>query len=252
MILYFSGTGNSEYAARRIAQALGDEAVSLFERIKTGDVSPLLSQRPWVLAVPTYAWRIPRIVEEWLERARLEGSREIWFVLTCGDSIGNAAAYAQALCDRKGLRYRGCMGITMPENYIALFQTPDREQALQIIRRAEGGIDRAAEFIRRGEPFPKARATAAGRLCSGPVNRLFYPMFVHAGKFYVTDACISCGQCARVCPLTNVRLEGGRPVWGDRCTHCMACICRCPAQAIEYGRHSRGLPRYVCPKQGAV
>ena len=33
MILYFSGTGNSEYIARRIAKATGDEILSLNERI---------------------------------------------------------------------------------------------------------------------------------------------------------------------------------------------------------------------------
>ena len=27
----------------------------------------------------------------------------------------------------------------------------------------------------------------------------------------------------------------------------MACICRCPREAVEYGKHSRGLPRYVFP-----
>ena len=30
----------------------------------------------------------------------------------------------------------------------------------------------------------------------------------------------------------------------------MACICRCPTGAIEYGKHSEGLPRYVCGKEG--
>lgn len=29
----------------------------------------------------------------------------------------------------------------------------------------------------------------------------------------------------------------------------MACICRCPTGAIEYGKHSEGLPRYVCGKE---
>ena len=72
-------------------------------------------------------------------------------------------------------------------------------------------------------------------------------MFVHADKFYVTDACISCGKCVKVCPLGNIRLENGRPVWGKNCTHCMACICRCPREAVEYGKHSRGLLRYVFP-----
>ena len=35
---------------------------------------------------------------------------------------------------------------------------------------------------------------------------------------------------------------------GKELYHCMACICRCPAEAIEYGKHGKGMPRYVCPK----
>ena len=37
MILFFSGTGNSRYIARRLAAALGDELVSVNDRIKSGD-----------------------------------------------------------------------------------------------------------------------------------------------------------------------------------------------------------------------
>ena len=33
-------------------------------------------------------------------------------------------------------------------------------------------------------------------------------------------------------------------VWGKNCTHCMACICYCPKEAIEYGKKSKGKPRY--------
>ena len=53
---------------------------------------------------------------------------------------------------------------------------------------------------------------------SGIINNLFYPVFVHAKKFYATDDCISCGKCVNVCPLNNVRIENGKPVWGDHCT----------------------------------
>ena len=42
----------------------------------------------------------------------------------------------------------------------------------------------------------------------------------------------------------NIHLENGRPVWGKNCTHCMACICDCPKEAIEYGKKSKGKPRY--------
>ncbi len=44
--------------------------------------------------------------------------------------------------------------------------------------------------------------------------------------------------------MNNIRMENGKPVWGQACTHCMACICYCPTEAIEYGKKSVGKPRY--------
>lgn len=248
MILYFSGTGNSAYVAKRIGAALGEEAVDLLERLRGHDHAPMESARPWVVVAPTYAWRIPHILREWLKRTDLTGSREIYFVMTCGGSIGNAGKYLGKLCKAKGMDYRGCVGITMPENYIALFSTPTREEALETIEVAEGEMDRAAQRIKGGEALPLSTITTKDRLNSGVVNDLFYPLLVHAKKFSVGDGCISCEICAGSCPMNNIAMEAGRPVWGKHCTHCMACICRCPVEAIEYGEHSKGLPRYVCPK----
>ena len=79
---------------------------------------------------------------------------------------------------------------------------------------------------------------------SGPVNPIFYKCFVKADAFTASDACIGCGQCVKRCPMNNVPLEDGKPVWGKNCTHCMACICYCPKEAIEYGKKSVGQPRY--------
>ena len=249
MILYFSGTGNSEYVAQKLGRAIDDEVLNLFEAIRGDDFSELRSQRPWVVVAPTYAWRIPRLLQRWLERTRLAGSTELYFAMTCGGSIGNAGQYLAELCAQKGMNYRGCMEIAMPENYLALFTTPTREEALRAIEKADRVIESAARLLKGGEDLPAPEVSFGDRVNSGLVNRLFYPLFARGKKFYATDDCISCGRCVDVCPLGNVRLAGGKPVWGDRCTHCMACICRCPKEAIEYGRHSRGLPRYTCPKR---
>ena len=56
--------------------------------------------------------------------------------------------------------------------------------------------------------------------------------------------CTGCGQCAARCPLNNITLREGKPVWGKHCTHCMACLCYCPEKTIEYGTKSRNKPRY--------
>lgn len=248
MILYFTGTGNSEYTAKRIGRETKDEVIDLFERIRNRDFSDMHSDRPWVIAAPTYAWRIPRILRDWLEKTNLSGSREIYFVMTCGGSIGNAGKYLNDLCSSKNMKYLGCFPVVMPENYIAMYSAPAREEALEIIQQADAKIDEAADFIKAGKQFPERSLTVKDKLSSSIVNDIFYPMFVHAKKFYAQDTCISCGKCAAVCPLNNIRMEKGRPVWGTECTHCMACICRCPKEAIEYGTHSKGLIRYTCPK----
>lgn len=249
MILFFSGTGNSEYAAKRIGKEIDDVVINLFEKIRNNDYSSMKSERPWIIVVPTYAWRIPHIVKKWLENTKLEGNKDIYFVMTCGGSIGNAGKYLEKLCVKKTMNYCGCAGITMPENYIALFSTPTEEEALQIIEQAEDAIDRTAFSIKNKEKLSQSEISFKDKMNSGIINNLFYPVFVHAKKFYATDDCISCGKCVNVCPLNNVRIESGKPVWGDQCTHCMACICRCPKEAIEYGKHSYGLNRYTCKKE---
>ena len=249
MILYFSGTGNSEYTARRIGKEIDDEVINLFDKIRTIDYSDMKSERPWVIVVPTYAWRIPHIVSDWLEKTNFSGNKGIYFVMTCGGSIGNAGKYLETLCTEKNMNYCGCAEIVMPENYIALFSTPTEDQALQIIERAESVIDNTALHIKNRDKLPKRDISFGDKMNSGIINALFYPVFVNAKKFYATENCVSCGKCVNVCPLKNIRIENGKPKWGDHCTHCMACICKCPKEAIEYGKHSKGLPRYICSKQ---
>lgn len=223
--------------------------INLFEKIRNNDFSKIHSEGPWIIVVPTYAWRIPRIVQKWLENAVLTGNKKIYFVMTCGENIGNAGKYLKKLCAEKNMDYRGCAGIVMPENYIALFSTPTEEKALRIIEQTENRMDRVALYIKNGDKLPEWKISLGDKMSSGIVNDFFYPMVVHAKKFYATEACVSCGKCVDVCPLDNVRLTNGLPIWGNHCTHCMACICRCPKEAIEYGKHSKNLPRYTCPKQ---
>lgn len=57
--------------------------MNLFKKIRDWDYSYLYSDKPWVIVVPTYAWRIPRIVHEWLLKTELAGNRNIYFVINC-------------------------------------------------------------------------------------------------------------------------------------------------------------------------
>ncbi|MPM93209.1 hypothetical protein SDC9_140345 [bioreactor metagenome] len=243
MVLYFSGTGNSRLAARIVAKATGDELVSINDRLKQGDKTALHSEHPFVFVAPVYAWQLPRVVADWIRQTSFTGNRDAYFVVTMGSSCAGAGHFAQTLCQEKGLTFRGLAGVLMPENYVAMFPVPDKEAAEALLAEARPQLRRIGETIRDGASLP-VTASLPQRLQSAAANPLFYRFAVGDKRFRVTEACISCGKCARRCPLNNVALEGGRPVWQGNCTHCMACICCCPVTAIEYGNRSVGKPRY--------
>ena len=248
MVLYFTGTGNSRYLARRIAEGLEMPLYDLNACIKAGNTAPVQTGRDVVLVTPTYAWRIPRVVSEWLGKTVLTGAERIWFVMDCGSEIGNAAKYNRQLAGQKNLRCMGTAQIVMPENYIAMFDAPHAAEAREIVQQAEPDIAGVIARLEAGQAFAAPRNTFYDRFMSGPVNPVFYRFFVKANAFQASSSCTGCGQCVRRCPMNNIRLENGKPVWGKECTHCMACICYCPAEAIEYGKKSLGKPRYQFEK----
>lgn len=252
MVIYFSGTGNSRFAAEFLANRLGDEVLNAGEEIRAGRQGrALTSERPWVFVSPTYAWQMPRVMAEYIRSLALSGSKDVYFVLTCGGDIGDADEPLAQLCVQKGLHYRGTMEAVMPDNYILMFRAPEEEAAKQMVEQVKPRLAQAAENILCGEALPARKKRPFDKIKSGAVNNGFYRYYIKADPFRVTQSCVSCGLCESLCPLNNITLTEGKPVWGKNCTQCMACICRCPVQAIEYGRKTVGKPRYICPEESS-
>ncbi len=246
MVVYFSGTGNSEYCARYIAKLIDDEVVDSARFIRKKEIAQLESQKPWVFVTPTYAWQIPKVFKSFLRQSSLSGSKTAYFVMTCGGSIGGAASGLLELCKEKGLRFKGVMPIVMPENLITMFKAPEPQEAEKIVQKAAPVIEKAAGLIRQGKPFEKQKYNILSFFTSEMSNPLFYKAAIKADKFYATDECVGCGLCESKCVMGNITMTDGRPVWDNNCTQCMACISYCPKQAVEYGKGTKGKTRYHC------
>ena len=125
MIFYFSGTGNSQFIAERIAKRTGRDLCRINDFLKRGEKltipDSIAKLEDIVFVMPVYGWRIPRAVEELIRRSALEEGTGVYFVLTCGSDMGNSQRYAEKLCADMKLKYKGCAELVMPENYIAMF-----------------------------------------------------------------------------------------------------------------------------------
>lgn len=249
MILYYTGTKNSEYVAKRIAENLNETSENLFDRLKHNDYSEIHSDSAFVIVCPTYGWQIPHILRDWLKKVKFTGSKDIYFVMTCGSDIGNAYSYLIQLCKEIHMNYLGCAEIVMPENYVAMFAVPENDEAVKIIDKAETAIFQTSDYIKNNQIIPSKKTNVIDHLKSGVINDVFYSLCISDKKFTVSDKCVGCGKCVKDCVLNNIQLVDGKPKWNHHCTHCMSCICGCPTYAIEYGKASLGKPRYQCPKK---
>ncbi len=249
MVICFSGTGNSRYIAKKLADGLDDELIDA--TLCVNEEVVLYhgeNTHTHIFVCPTYAWRIPKVFEKHIERATFANESDkplnAYFVLTCGGDIGNAEKYIKSLCKKKGFNLLGVAEVVMPENYLAMFSVPSEKTSEKIIAKAEEKLPDIIEKIKNRLPLESKKASFLDKRKSDIVNLTFYPLCVSAKKFYTTDKCISCGKCEKLCPLNNIKIIDGKPSWSNKCTHCMACICLCPTEAIEYSKKSIGKRRY--------
>ena len=226
MVLYFTGTGNSRYAASIISNICGDELVSINSIMRQRIEDPYIakysfeSDKPFVVVCPTHCWNVPKAVQDFLKDSRFIGSTKLYFFLTCGSSTGAASLLAQQLCADIGMTFMGLSSVVMPENYIAMFKTPPYDEALGIIRSSVSKIESCARLINMGKAICDMNQ---GKLWLSKINPIFYRLFVKDKAFRTTEDCNECGLCEKICPVVNINIDDrGLPRWKGNCIHCMA------------------------------
>ena len=248
MVVYFTGTGNSGFCAEYIAGLLDDRMMNSAEYLRKSERAELASEKPWIFVCPIYAWQMPSVFEEFIRRSSFSGNRNAYFVLTCGGDMGAAGKRVEELCGEIGLTFCGATEVVMPDNFILMFKAPDEEESRSIVDSALPVLRKLTELIREGKELPARKIGLIDKVKSGPINKGFCSFYLKTEPFRVEDSCISCGICEDLCPLGNISLVNGRPEWGTRCALCTGCINGCPAEAIQYGKQTKGKRRYRFPK----
>jgi Pyruvate/2-oxoacid:ferredoxin oxidoreductase delta subunit len=255
-IFVFSGTGNSLAVAKGLAAILGDcELVSIPGALRGG--SPATSAPSVGLVFPLYFFGPPRVVLEFIRKVDLRGVTSLFAVVTRGGTPGCAAHLI-----RKTLRERtevsdvsvgggvpgldGVFYITFWTNFIARHWAPSEKRREAIARRGDAKLLRIARAVEAGKT---RRRREFFYLLGTFLHRRFLAKVNSSDtRFFATDRCSSCGLCARICPVSNIRMEGGRPSWLHRCELCLACLHFCPETAIEYGARTVGKRRCRHPR----
>lgn len=247
MLFYFTGTGNSQWIAERIAEKFSEKVFDIAEEID-GDCTYELEENEHLgFVLPVHYYGLPVIVYPFLQKLKINGDHNVFLVYNYGSYPGRAFSDAEKTFTECGFTITKEYGLVMPENYVMFFNPPSEEDAKRIISDANVSIDDITVSLKDDGESMVPKKNLFGDLF-GIIARPFYLHGRRTGKFYVKGTCTRCGKCSRMCPSKAIEMVDGIPTWtSDRCYICNACINRCPQRAIEYGHRSSKKRRYANP-----
>lgn len=266
-IFYFSGTGNSLFVAREIAirlDALEIPVASLMGRVLVRSDADVVG-----IVFPVYNavnGGLPAIVRRFISVLQTRYDAYIFAVCTCGVDPGEALPNTARALQSNGMKLSAGFTVKMPSNY------PDFTDRAEQVRRLWTWHESLEELCiavmankenEAGEPrlLAKGAAFAVGAFQKRAVLKNYRKLALdssmdfdeavrHIDQSYEVDRakCDGCGICADICPVDNVALLDGRPVWMHHCESCLACLIWCPREAVSGGVLSGQAGRYHHPR----
>lgn len=242
IIFYFSGTGNSLKAAKDIAGKLPECDIVSMGGNESYKLDAAYDRIGFVY--PSYFQGVPLKVGKFVSGLDLSRCKDAYFfaVVTYGGMPGNSAAQMKELLEGHGAALSFAAGLKMFANYVVRYKMSDKVSEINE-RSTENLIPIIGDII--------SKRVSKIRRANSLLNRIYLKQSKNFASmdrdFNVSDGCVACGTCEKVCPVGNVSMKDGRPVFNNRCEQCMACIQYCPKRAINYKDKTQNRGRYTNP-----
>ncbi len=253
-IYYFTGTGNSLFAARELQKRLTDSTLIPILSLLDQE-SFALEEEAVGLVFPIYQTALPVPVRRLLEKIRLENTRYVFAVATrIGTSHGAFHEIDKAL-KKQGRSLDLAYSVNMANNDPKFnYTVPTQETIAQLEMRAIQDLDKLSEKIKSRRAYRGRDENCKTRI---PFVNLLTGLVKMTEKspvnLYQDEGCTGCGVCERVCTSGRIRMVEYRPQWQENvmCYRCNACINYCPVQSVQLRGFTEKNGRYSHPYAAA-
>lgn len=239
--IYFSGTGNSRYAIEFFCREY-DREIKVFSIENPEAKDAIANAESLVFSYPVQFSTVPKIVRDYVsDHGELWNNKKVFIIATMGLFSGDGAGSLGRLLEKYGAGIIGGLHLKMPDSIgdeKALKRPLEKNR--ELVKAAERKICDAVKRLKEGHPTKEGLGPVYQM--AGLFGQRLY--FGHKTRNYTSklkidsEKCIGCGKCEKLCPMKNIKTEGGKAISGDRCTMCYRCINNCPKQAITLlGNH---------------
>ena len=209
-IFYFTGTGNSLFAAQKIADATDATLISIPQAI--GEKKSYTDDAIGFV-YPQYANGLPKMVRRFILDNEFKADYFFAIDLYAFIHINALGEISSLLPINYGVYLK------TPMNFIILYSAPKKPR--KILAKAEIKLDKIIADVKN-----RVNRSIKPRKGEGNATKHFCK-----SDFKVTEDCKQCGICTKVCPANNI-VQGDGVAFGNQCELCFACVNFCPSQAI--------------------
>lgn len=252
----FSASGNTLRVAKLFSERLSErgaecETVRIREDMAAPDVA---SADTLVIGYPVHGFNAPQNVADFAKGLPECENKVYYIIKTSGEPLHVNDASSRILdriLKKKGYIKRGEFHYVMPYNMI--FRHSDDMAAL-MWQAARNTAPVDADKIFAGEEAQLKAGLLA--VMTRFVVAVEHKAMPYLGRLFKVkkEKCISCGKCAKLCPMLNIEMKDGLPVFGKNCIGCTACSFNCPADAISIGVLNgwrvNGAYKFAPPREG--
>lgn len=263
VIFYFSGTGNTWWLTGELARLLREKGIDAqpysIEGAACREADALIDRCDLAgFGYPVYGSDLPQPMKDFIAGLAPVQGKPAFVYCTQWLWSGDGARTGAAFLKPKGFRI--CWGehFLMPNNVtvsiLSLPYTNDRSRLDAVLARAGPGLRRFAGRIADGRPFRHGFDPVSFLL--GCIQRVPFRLAYRKLQNDIgvdRQACVRCGDCARLCPSGNLVFNGENFTTRGSCILCLRCYNFCPVAAVTYMKRPhnrrRGEP-YRGPVEG--
>ncbi|MDR1542278.1 MAG: EFR1 family ferrodoxin [Clostridiales bacterium] len=224
MLFYFTATGNSLYVAKQLSK----NPLSIPQLLKNGELR--FEDESIGIVCPVFAGEPPKIVMRFIEKETFK-TDYFYMILTYGHDQSDSPEFTCALLKEFGVKVDYIGTVKLVDNYLPVFNMDEEKM---IDKRVDGQIETIkAALSSKLKDIPIA--SDEGRKLHAMVANMGRqnPSFNNGEQIKVTEDCIGCGVCAKVCPIGDLFIKDGMAARKSKtCEFCLACANNCPQKAI--------------------
>lgn len=226
--IIFSPTGGTKKVTDLFANAFADEYVEI-DLTDAGFAGFSFGENDiCIVSVPSFGGRVPALTAERMAKLQGNGAKAILIAVYGNREFEDTLVEMQDIMENAGFKAVAGIAALAEHSIVRSFAAgrPDDNDAKVL-------ADFAEQVKAKIKAYDLVPNEAVDSCLQIPGNRPYKEVGAFPSKPKLTDACVKCGLCVKMCPVQAIPEDLSVSMDEEKCISCMRCGSVCPVNARQ-------------------